>query len=332
MCPSDNPTRPAAAAAAGPSAAVPSAAASAAAAPPFTSDPSSAAPLPRPPWIRVRVARNALFEATRRRVRARGLHTVCEEAACPNQGECWARGRAAILILGDRCTRHCRFCNVDKLAVLPPDPGEPARVADAVRETGLREVVVTSVTRDDLPDGGAALWAETVRAIHAAAPGVLVEVLVPDFRGDRAAVDLVLAAAPEIFGHNLETVPRLYPAARPQAVYRRSLDVLRQAAEAGFVTKTSLMLGLGETMDEIKRVVDDARAAGCRILYAGQYLRPSARHIPVARYVEPGEFAALKAYALSAGFGFVASAPLVRSSYHEDGQADFLRRETAGRR
>jgi len=279
----------------------------------------------KPPWIRVKVGQNALFQATKDRLRAHGLHTVCEEAACPNLGRCWAHGRATLLILGDRCTRGCRFCNVDKRAVLPPDPEEPRRAAAAVKDAGLREVVVTSVTRDDLPDGGAALWAETVEAIHAAAPGILVEVLVPDFGGDRVSVARVAASRPEVFGHNLETVPRLYPQARPEADYARSLAVLRQASGAGLVTKTSLMLGLGETRDEVLAVLRDARAAGCRIFYAGQYLQPSPRHLPVARYVTPGEFAEIRAEAYALGFGFVASEPLVRSSYHEEGQTAFVR-------
>ena len=279
----------------------------------------------KPPWIRVKIGQNDVFQATKARLRAHGLHTVCEEAACPNLGHCWARGRATLLILGDRCTRGCRFCNVDKRAVLPPDPGEPQRAAEAVRDAGLKEVVVTSVTRDDLPDGGAALWAQTVDAIHAAVPGILVEVLVPDFGGDAAAVDAVLRARPEVFGHNLETVPRLYPQARPQADYARSLAVLRQASASGLITKTSLMLGLGETYDEIGQVLRDARAAGCRIFYAGQYLQPSPRHLPVARYVEPAEFARLRDDAYALGFDFVASEPLVRSSYHEEGQSAFVR-------
>ncbi len=279
----------------------------------------------KPPWIRVKIGQNDVFQATKARLRAHGLHTVCEEAFCPNLGHCWSRGRATFLILGDRCTRGCRFCNVDKRAVLPPDPDEPRRAAAAVRDAGLKEVVITSVTRDDLPDGGAALWAQTVEAIHAAVPGILVEVLVPDFGGDAAAADAVIRARPEVFGHNLETVPRLYPQARPQADYARSLAVLRQASASGLITKTSLMLGLGETTDEIGQVLRDARAAGCRIFYAGQYLQPSPRHIPVARYVEPDEFARIRAEAYALGFDFVASEPLVRSSYHEEGQSAFVR-------
>ncbi len=282
----------------------------------------------KPPWLRVTIGQNDTFAATRTRLRTYGLHTVCEEAACPNLGRCWRHGRATIMLLGDRCTRGCRFCNVDKRAVLPPDPDEPQRVAQALRESGLKEVVLTSVTRDDLPDGGAAHWARTVEALHAAAPGVLVEVLVPDFNGDPTAVDAVIRARPDVFGHNLETVPRLYPLARPQADYARSLAVLRQASAAGMITKTSVMLGLGETAEELEQTLRDARAAGCSIFYAGQYLQPSPRHLPVTRYVEPAEFDRLHAAATALGFDFVASAPLVRSSYHEDGQSAFVRRRT----
>ncbi|MDD4102602.1 MAG: lipoyl synthase [Kiritimatiellae bacterium] len=280
----------------------------------------------KPPWIRVKIGHDQTFQDTRTRLRAHGLHTVCEEAACPNLGRCWSHGRATIMILGDRCTRGCRFCNVDKQQVLPPDPSEPQRVAEAVNETGLKEVVITSVTRDDLPDGGAALWAATIRAVHAAVPNILVEVLVPDFDGKPRDIATVIHERPAVFGHNLETVPRLYPQARPQANYARSLSVLRQASEAGLITKTSLMLGLGETFDEIAQALQDARTAGCRIFYAGQYLQPSPRHLPVARFLEPSEFEKVKALAYDAGFGFVASAPLVRSSYHEDGQSAFVKK------
>ena len=282
----------------------------------------------KPSWIRVRIGSNEAFHATKLRLRGHGLHTVCEEALCPNLGHCWSRGHATLLILGDRCTRGCRFCNVDKRAVLPPDPDEPRRAAAAVRDAGLQEVVLTSVTRDDLPDGGAAHWAQTVEAIRAALPDVLIEVLVPDFGGDPAALDTVIAARPDVFGHNLETVPRLYPLARPEADYARSLAVLRRASDAGLIAKTSLMLGLGETSEEIEQTLRDARAAGCRIFFAGQYLQPSARHLPVSRYVEPAAFDRLRDLAYSLGFAFAASAPLVRSSYHEEGQSAFVRGQT----
>lgn len=281
-------------------------------------------PLPKPPWLRVRAGGGAQFQATSARLRAHGLNTVCESASCPNRGHCWSCGRATIMILGDRCTRGCRFCNVDKLAVLPPDPAEPAAVAAAVAESGLCEVVLTSVTRDDLPDGGAAHWAAVVEAIRLRSPGVIVEVLVPDFQGRPADVGLVLQAAPDVFGHNLETVPRLYPAVRPQADFDRSLAVLRHAHAAGFITKTSLMLGLGERVEEVVDAMRRARVAGVEILYLGQYLQPSIRHLPVAEYVTPQQFDQFGAQARDLGFGFVASAPLIRSSFHEEGQRMYV--------
>ena len=270
---------------------------------------------PRPAWLTLRVRGGEGLAATRARLQSLGLNTVCVSAACPNLCHCWGRGHATVLILGPECTRHCRFCNVSKGAPAVPDADEPRRVAQAVAQSGLGEVVVTSVTRDDLPDGGARHWAETVRAIRAAAPRVRIEVLVPDFGGDAAAVDTVLAARPDVFGHNLETVPRLYPAVRPEADYARSLRVLRHAAAAGATVKTSLMLGLGETDDEIYRALSDARAAGARIVYMGQYLRPSPSHLPVAGYLEPEHFAALGRAARDLGFEEVVSAPFVRSSY-----------------
>jgi len=291
----------------------------------------AAAALAKPHWIRVRVSEGDAYVETLRRLRAHRLHTVCEEALCPNRGHCWSHGRATILILGDRCTRRCRFCHVDKREVPPPDPGEPARVAAAVRDSGLREVVLTSVTRDDLPDGGAALWAETVRRVHEASPGILVEVLVPDFGGNEDAWRVVCEARPAVFGHNLETVPRLYPTVRPEADYARSLALLRYAAGAGLVAKTSLMLGMGETRDEIEATLRDARTAGVRILYCGQYLQPTRAHHPVASYLTPSAFDEIGAAARALGFDFVASAPLVRSSYHEEGQSAFVRQALAGR-
>lgn len=288
--------------------------------------PPSPAPAraPKPPWIRVRVGGGSRFLDTGARLRAHRLHTVCEAAGCPNQGHCWSCGRATVMILGDRCTRGCRFCNVDKLPVRPPDPREPDEVAAAVDESGLREVVLTSVTRDDLPDGGAAHWAATIRAIRRRCPAVLIEVLVPDFQGDHASLEAVLQATPDVFGHNLETVPRLYTAARPQADFARSLGVLRAAAGAGFVAKTSLMLGMGEREAEVAEVLRQARTAGVSILYLGQYLQPSPRHLEVVEYVRPEQFDRYGHLARGLGFGFVASAPLIRSSYHEEGQRRFV--------
>ncbi len=272
---------------------------------------------PRPDWLKVRVGGVEAVAATRQRLQALGLDTVCVSAACPNLCHCWRRGHATVLILGPECSRHCRFCNVSKKTPLPPDPGEPRRVAKAVRASGLGEVVITSVTRDDLPDGGAAHWAAVVRAIRAAAPSVRIEVLVPDFRGDRQALATVFASKPDIFGHNVETVPRLYPAVRPEADYARSLGVLRSAAEAGFTVKTSLMLGLGETDDEIRRTLVDAHWAGASIVYLGQYLRPTPLHTPVRGYLSPEHFAALGEEAAKIGFRTVKSAPFVRSSYKD---------------
>ena len=288
--------------------------------------------LVKPAWIRVRVGEEGAYVETLSRLRAHRLHTVCEEALCPNRSHCWSHGRATILILGDQCTRRCRFCNVAKRVAHPPDPDEPARVAAAVRDSGLREIVLTSVTRDDLPDGGAALWAETIRRVHGdlepptLRSDILVEVLVPDFGGNRSAWQVVADARPEIFGHNLETAPRLYAQVRPEADYRRSLDLLRFASDAGLITKTSLMLGMGETRDEIAQTLRDARDAGVRIFYAGQYLQPSAAHLPVVRYLSPAEFDDIGSVARGMGFDFVASAPLVRSSFHEEGQSEVVRK------
>lgn len=287
-------------------------------------------PFTKPAWIRVRAGQGEAYQETLSRLRAHRLHTVCEEALCPNRGHCWSHGRATLLLLGDRCTRACKFCHVDKRPVLPPDPSEPARVASAVRDSGLTEIVLTSVTRDDLPDGGAAHWADTIRRVgrleRVSAPAsVLVEVLVPDFGGRRASWQVVADARPDIFGHNIETVPRLYAQVRPEADYARSLDLLRFAAGAGLIAKTSLMLGLGETREEISAVLRDARGAGVRIFYAGQYLQPTRAHWPVARYLPPQEFQEIGEEARALGFDFVASAPLVRSSFHEDGQAAFVR-------
>ena len=270
---------------------------------------------PRPDWLKVRVGGAEDVAATRRRLQSLGLNTICVSAACPNLCHCWRRGHATVLILGPECSRHCRFCNVSKKTPVPPDPDEPSRVAEAVRASGLGEVVITSVTRDDLPDGGAAHWAAVIRAIRAATPAVRIEVLVPDFQGKGESLAAVFASRPDIFGHNLETVPRLYPAVRPEADYARSLAVLRAAAQAGFTVKTSLMLGLGETDDEIRRTLVDAHDAGASIVYLGQHLRPTPLHTPVRGYLSPDHVAALGEEARQIGFATVKSAPFVRSSY-----------------
>ena len=272
-----------------------------------------------PSWFRRPLPPGAEGGRVKRLLARLDLHTVCEGAKCPNRAACWHDSAAAFLILGDACTRACRFCAIPHAArPAPPDPGEPARLAEAAAAMGLRHVVVTSVTRDDLPDGGAAHFAETIRAIRARLPGATVEVLVPDFQNAAAALDLVLAAKPDIFNHNLETVERLQPAIRPQADYRRSLAVLAYAARAGARTKSGLMLGLGETDGEIAAALRDLRAAGVALLTLGQYLAPSPAHHPVARFVPPAEFDRWRDEALALGFACVAAAPHVRSSYHAE--------------
>ena len=271
-----------------------------------------------PPWLKVPAPGGAEFLETRATVKTLGLHTVCEEARCPNIGECWSHRTATVMLLGDTCTRNCGFCAVGHGRPLAVDPDEPARVAAAVERLGLRHVVVTSVNRDDLPDGGAGHFAQTARAIKARVPQARVEVLVPDFQGSLAAVRTVVAAPIDILNHNVETVPRLYKRVRPGAKYGRSLALLgaARAARRDCLTKAGLMLGLGETSAEIDRVFLDLRDTDCDILTLGQYLRPSAEHLPVERFVPPDEFAALRQRALEAGFRHVEAGPLVRSSYH----------------
>jgi len=271
-----------------------------------------------PPWLKVRAPGGPGFAETMATVRELGLHTVCQEARCPNIGECWGHRTATFMLLGDTCTRNCGFCAVTHGRPLAVDPAEPLRVASAVARLGLRHVVVTSVNRDDLADGGAAHFAATARAIKRLLPGCRVEVLVPDFQGNLASVAEVVASPIDVFNHNLETVPRLYRRVRAGARYARSLAVL-EAAHGGrdrLLTKTGLMLGLGETQEELASVFRDLRSIRCDILTLGQYLRPSGEHLPVERYVPPEEFTALGAEALALGFRHVEAGPLVRSSYH----------------
>jgi len=277
-------------------------------------------PARRPPWLRVRLAGGENAAAVRTLMRAQGLHTVCEEAHCPNLGECWERRTATFLILGDICTRGCRFCAVSKGRPAPVDWQEPERLASAVEAMGLRYVVVTSVDRDDVPDGGASVFARTIECLRARRPTCGIEVLVPDFQGQPEAIATVVAARPDVFNHNLETVPRLYRRVRPGSRYQRSLEVLRYAKEldSTILTKTGLMVGLGETWDEIVQVMADARQNLVDILTIGQYLRPSAAHLPIERYYTPDEFAALRAEGLRLGYRHVESGPLVRSSYRAD--------------
>jgi lipoyl synthase len=277
-------------------------------------------PLPRPAWIKARAPLGEGYDRLRDLVRGLDLHTVCEEARCPNIGDCWNRGTATFMILGDVCTRACGFCAVKTgLPGRPPDPEEPRRVADAVARMGLRHAVITSVNRDDQRDGGASIFAACIREIRARVP-CAVEVLIPDFKGDAAALQIVLDARPDILNHNTETVPRLYRQVRPGARFERSLELLRRAKAAGLLTKSGIMVGLGETWEEILETVQHIRAAGTDILTVGQYLRPSPQHLPLLRYYAPEEFERLKAFALTLGYAHVESGPLVRSSYHADAQ------------
>jgi lipoic acid synthetase len=250
--------------------------------------------------------------------RQQGLHSVCRSAACPNQGECWSQGTATFMILGGLCTRDCAFCNVGHGPTAPPDPAEPQAVAAAVAELGLRHAVITAVTRDDLADGGAAQFAAVTAAIRALLPGCRVELLISDLRGDRRALATIVAASPDVLGHNLETVPRLYPTVRAGADYRRSLALLAAARELApaLPTKSGLMLGLGEEQREVLAVLADLRQAGVGMLTLGQYLQPTRAHLPVTRYLPPAEFAELRDTALAMGFIQVSAGPLVRSSYH----------------
>jgi lipoic acid synthetase len=292
-------------------------------------DPKPPAPaanrrIPKPVWLRKRLPSGPAYESVRRLLQEAGLHTVCQSACCPNQFECFARHTATFMILGDRCTRNCRFCAVHHGRPDPVDPDEPRRVAGAAAHLGLRYVVITSVTRDDLPDGGADLFAAVIRTLHQRIPGVRVEVLIPDFQGDRQALETVLAAGPVVLNHNLETVARLYPAARPRADYRRSLDLLARSRRAApqVLTKSGLMLGLGETDAEIRTALADLRAVGVQILTLGQYLQPTAAHLPVARYLAPEVFENWRREASAMGFAAVASGPFVRSSYQADTLCD----------
>jgi lipoic acid synthetase len=280
-----------------------------------------------PEWIKARIPSGENYFDLRRLVHGLSLHTVCESASCPNIGECWNRRALTIMILGGTCTRSCQFCDVPTGTPDPVDSDEPRRVAEALRSLSLRHTVITSVDRDDLADGGAAHWAATIRAVKEACPQMTLEVLTGDFRGNLDDVDTVLAAAPHIFSHNLETVPRLSKQVRVQARYDRSYSVLQHAKERGAMVKTGLMLGLGEELDEVRDVLRQLAALGCDIVTLGQYLSPSrTHHLPVARYLHPDEFAQLKAEAQSMGFWHVEAGPLVRSSYHADEHVGTLTR------
>ncbi len=279
---------------------------------------------PKPEWLKVRAPGSPAYLRLKDLMRTEGLHTVCEEAHCPNIGECWHHGTATFMILGDVCTRACGYCAVQHGKPPGLDTAEPGRVADAVHRMGLRYVVITSVDRDDLADGGAGIFADTIGRIRAAAPGCRIEVLIPDFKGEEASLRTVLDAGPDILNHNTETVPRLYRLARPGGRYPRALALLDRARRyaPAIPTKSGIMVGLGEEWDEVVATLADLREIGVGILTIGQYLSPSAAHLPVVRYYHPDEFDMLRATALTMGFGHVECGPLVRSSYHAHQQAD----------
>jgi lipoic acid synthetase len=284
-----------------------------------------------PEWIKVKFPTEKTYFDVRDMVHRLELHTVCESAKCPHIGECWSRRALTIMILGDICTRSCRFCDVSTGRPLPADPDEPRRVAEMLSNLDLEHTVITCVDRDDLADGGAAHWAETITRVKQACPNMTLEVLTGDFKGNTDDVDVVLAAEPDVFAHNLETVPRLSRQVRVQASYPRSYRILEHAHSRGAVTKTGLMVGLGETMDEIREVLREVHALGVDIVTLGQYLQPSKKHMPIDRYARPEEFEELAAYALKLGIPHVESGPLVRSSYHADGQAELVRSIVASR-
>ncbi len=274
----------------------------------------------KPRWLTRRLPGGPEYEEVRSLISNGHLHTVCQEAKCPNQFECFSKRTATFMIMGSRCTRNCRFCNVEHGPLDLPDPKELHRVAEAVEDLKLRYVVVTSVTRDDIPDGGAGLFAETITEIRRRVPKAMVEVLIPDFQGDYDALKTVLDARPSVLNHNIETVPRLYNTVRPQAIYKRSLELFRRVKmyRPDIPAKSGIMLGLGETDEEIRQTLEDLYNHECRILTMGQYLQPSKQHLPVQRFVTPDEFDAWRETALKIGFSEVASGPFVRSSYHAE--------------
>ena len=275
------------------------------------------APSPRlPPWFTVQAKTGPDYLDLRQTIDRLKLHTICEEARCPNRWECWNARTATFLILGDICTRRCHYCSVETGRPQAVDPEEPRRVADAVQALGLRHAVITSVNRDELADGGAAVFAETIRLTRTRNPGCTIEVLIPDFEGNAAALDAVCRERPDVLNHNIETVPRLFPVLRPQGKYQRSLELLSRAHAQRLLTKSGLIVGMGESADEIRTVLRELRSVGCAVVTIGQYLQPTKAHVPVVRYYEPSEFALLKSEALAMGFTHVESSPLTRSSYH----------------
>jgi len=274
--------------------------------------------VPKPKWLRVKLPTGQAYKEVRDIVSEHKLHTICESGHCPNMGECWGAGTATFMILGNICTRSCGFCNVATGKPLEADPFEPGRVANSVKLMNVKHAVITSVDRDDLPDGGSEIWAQTVRAIRHQSPGTTLETLIPDFAGKWENLARIIQVAPEIVSHNLETVRRLTKEVRIQAKYDRSLEVLRRLRQAGIKTKSGVMLGLGESFEEVVETMDDLRSVDCQILTLGQYLQPTPKHLPVVEFIHPDTFAELKKIGLEKGFRYVESGPLVRSSYHAE--------------
>ena len=286
--------------------------------PPTSNDSTPKARVPKPKWLRVKLPTGAAYREVRNIVSEHKLHTICESGHCPNMGECWGEGTATFMILGNICTRSCGFCNVSTGKPLEADPFEPGRVANSVKLMGVKHAVITSVDRDDLPDGGSEIWAQTVRAIRHQSPGTTLETLIPDFAGKWDNLQRIIQVAPEVVSHNLETVRRLTKAVRIQAKYDRSLEVLKRLGDAGLRSKSGVMLGLGESFDEVVETMEDLRSVGCQVVTLGQYLQPTPKHLPVAEFVHPDTFAKLEAIGQDMGFRHVESGPLVRSSYHAE--------------
>lgn len=282
----------------------------------------------KPEWLKISIGANERYTETKRIVDSHCLHTICSSGRCPNMGECWGKGTATFMIGGDICTRCCKFCNTQTGRPLPLDPNEPTHVAESIALMKLSHAVITSVDRDDLPDLGAAHWARTIQEIKRLNPETTVEVLIPDFQGRKELVAQVIEARLEIISHNMETVKRISPLVRSAAHYETSLEVIRQVAASGTTTKSGIMVGLGETPEEVEELMDDLRQAGCQILTIGQYLQPSHKHYPVAEYVTPTQFVSYKEQGLAKGFDQVESAPLVRSSYHAERQIRFYKKGT----
>lgn len=280
----------------------------------------------KPEWLKISIGANERYTETKRIVESHCLHTICSSGRCPNMGECWGKGTATFMIGGDICTRCCKFCNTQTGKPLPLDMEEPTHVAESIALMKLSHAVITSVDRDDLPDLGAAHWACTIREIKRLNPETTIEVLIPDFQGRKKLVSQVIEAQPEIISHNMETVKRITPLVRSAARYETSLEVIRQIADSGITAKSGIMVGLGETPEEVEELMDDLRRAGCQILTIGQYLQPSHKHYPVAEYVTPAQFASYKETGLTKGFDQVESAPLVRSSYHAEKQVQFYKK------